>query len=140
MKIIPFVREHFEDIDVQEKQSIYSKEMNKDYLISLEKNSVAFSGLVNGKVIGIAGFLQLDVQRAIIFAILDKNSGEHFLAIHKAVRRFLELQPFPRIEAAIDCNFDQAVRWIEMLGFEKEGRMKKYFSNNNDAYLYSRTT
>jgi len=39
----------------------------------------------------------------------------------------------------MECDFTEAVRWAEMLGFKRDGRMPAFGFGGEDHYLYSRT-
>jgi len=57
--------------------------------------------------------------------------------ITRAARRFYEVCPLRRIEAEVACEHEQGRRWVEMLGFEREGRMRSYWAGK-DFDLYAR--
>jgi hypothetical protein len=50
----------------------------------------------------------------------------------------LLIADFKRIEAFVDANFAEGHRWIQMLGFVREGYMRSFSPNGNDAVLYAR--
>ncbi len=54
-------------------------------------------------------------------------------------RSFFAKGDFQRVEAYVDPEFPQAIKWAEMLGFEREGLMKRFTPSGQDQYLYART-
>jgi RimJ/RimL family protein N-acetyltransferase len=40
------------------------------------------------------------------------------------------------VDTAVAIDFPAAIRWAELLGFEREGVMRKY-AEGKDFYLYS---
>lgn len=139
MEIVPFKASHLRAMSLQSSQAYFGNEIAKPgYGEMLEASGEAFSGIHNGMVVGCAGVVTIWENRAYIWALLSPESGRHFVQIHKAVRDKLATLPHHRIEAAVDTNFAAGIRWIEMLGFEREGMMRKYTPNGMDSYLYAR--
>jgi len=64
--------------------------------------------------------------------------GQDFVKIHRAALRYFDVTEFKRVEAFVDANFDAGHRWIKMLGFEREGYMRSFTPEGNDAVLYAR--
>lgn len=77
--------------------------------------------------------------RAEVWSFLSVDAGKHFVALTRVVRRFLNMCTQRRIEAVVDCNFEQGHRWVRMLGFKLEApRMKAYHPQGEDCALYAR--
>jgi len=101
----------------------------------------AFAGISNDKVVGAAGMYDLGSGRWGLWALFGSDAGEHMLAVHRAARRFLDIQDHRRIEATVECDFKNGHRWIRMLGFTCEAkRMKNYDPDGRDHALYARIT
>lgn len=92
----------------------------------------------DGSVIGIAGLSPQWENRAVAWALISKEAGPHFLAIHRKVKEIFIRHPFRRIEATVDVGFKPGIRWMKMLGFELEGYMKAYRPDGGDQLLYAR--
>lgn len=63
----------------------------------------------------------------------------HVLALH--AKRDLQLAVdlgFDRVEASCHTQHPAAVRFLEWLGFEYEGLMRRYSPSGDDNYLYAR--
>ncbi len=90
------------------------------------------------EVLGCAGVWHISEHRAESWALVSQYIGSCFFKFHKSVLAFLDECQFPRVEMAVDPLFERSHRWATMLGFEKEGRMRKYFPNGGDADLYAR--
>jgi RimJ/RimL family protein N-acetyltransferase len=43
-----------------------------------------------------------------------------------------------RIQASVHANDKQAIRYVEWLGFENEGLMKKFGPDGSDYYRFAR--
>lgn len=106
---------------------------------ALEGLGPAFAGLVEGEVVGCAGLIMCHAGRAIAWALLSSRATPHFASVHRAVRRFLGEQSIARIEAHVDCDFPQARRWVEALGFALElERMRHFLPDGRDASMWVR--
>lgn len=94
----------------------------------------------DGSCIACMGIITLYEGRGYIWSIMGEDAGKHMVKIHKIATSLLEqIAPtMRRIEAYVDCDFPQAIRWIKMLGFEKEGIMKNFNPNGTDASLWAR--
>lgn len=104
----------------------------------LSKEGFAWTGELDGRVLAIAGIAPQWSNRAIAWALISGEAGQHFPAIHRATRDFLIRCPFVRVEATVDVGFNQGCRWLKMLGFELEGYMKAYRPDGADMLLFAR--
>jgi len=136
MEVIPFKAEHLEGFKLQPMQSVSQQYCNKEFGQALEQLN-SWSGIVNNKIVACAGVVEQWKGRGIAWAFLSIEAGAHMNKIHRAVKRYLDMADQQRIEAAVDCNFNAGIRWIEMLGFKLEGKMSKY-EFGKDYYLYAR--
>lgn len=55
-----------------------------------------------------------------LWSFLMNDAGPHMLALHRAVRRMLEIHP-GRIVATTPMGFPQGCRWLLLLGFKRLG-------------------
>jgi hypothetical protein len=105
------------------------------------ERSPSFSAIANdsGKVLACAGVVSVWENRSIAWAIFDPTHRDKFIAIHNAVKRFLEDCPARRVEAAVDCEYVAGHRWVRALGFKLEAvRMRAYRPTGGDSALYAR--
>jgi hypothetical protein len=138
MIIVPFEPEHLETLELQDSQKIFYDVFDMSYAHSLKESGPCFTALENGKVLCCSGIVLQWHNRAVAWALVSNSAGKHFARIHKAVKRFLDLSDVNRIEAFVDHDFEQGHRWIQMLGFEREGYMKQFTPAGKDAVLYAR--
>lgn len=139
MIVEPLTMKHYEDFALQDAQRHFSAFMgNADYRRAMIQSGPAYAGICNGTVMAIAGLSKQWEGRAIAWSLLSPNIGHHFIEIHRAVKRALAQTHMRRIEAHVDPTFASAVRWIQMLGFEREGVMKQFSPDGRDMDLYAR--
>lgn len=57
--------------------------------------------------------------------------------VYRATQRLIASVGTRRLQAYVDAEFGEGVRWMFRLGFRVEGRLAGYFPNGNDAYLFA---
>jgi hypothetical protein len=72
------------------------------------------------------------------WALMADQAGRHMTWLHYAVKRFLNMQRWQRLEASVEEGFGQGCRWVELLGFEFEGKMRGYGVNGETHLRYAR--
>lgn len=139
MNIVQFEPDHFSRLLLQPSQAIMQPTLsNPSYGPSLKAAGPAYSLVDGDEVFAVAGLIPQWNHRAIAWAMISGEAGKHFFALHKAVRRALTLHHYRRVETAVACDFPQGQRWAELLGFEREGRMRAYTPDGQDCDLYAR--
>lgn len=139
--IVPFKAEHLAKLHLQPAQKYMSNIIDEEYAKVLEGENVhSFSLLDGGLVLACGGVAPMWHGRAIAWMIIaGEAAGFKFLNVHKAILRFFETCYINRIEATVDCDFEQGHRWMRMLGFKMEAeRMKGYRPDGGDCALYAR--
>ena len=138
MLIIPFEAEHLETLALQPSQASFLQNFDKSYAPALKAGGPCFTAVKDGVILGCAGLTKQWDNRAIAWALLSSNIDQNFVNIHRAALRYFDVTEFKRVEAFVDANFDAGHRWIKMLGFEREGYMRSFTPEGNDAVLYAR--
>jgi hypothetical protein len=137
LEIVPFRREHLFQIELQGAQASLSEKQNLEYAVALEQSG-AYTGLVDGRPIICAGLVEQWEGRALAWALLSNDAGPWMLDITRACKRMFQLSGYRRIEAHVDAEFQQAVRWALMLGFEVESKMQAFTPEGRDAFMFTR--
>lgn len=92
----------------------------------------------NGDVIVIYGFIEKWQGSAIITSVLSELSGKYMLSIvREAIKTFKE-SPYTRLEAQVVASYKEGCRFMEILGFDRGGLLRKYDQYSRDCYIYSR--
>lgn len=137
-QVIPYQPQHLFDIDLQGPQKLLGEWITPDQAKNLV-GKYSFTGLHEGSPIVCAGVVELWHGRFLTWAYLDRRAGCCFMQIHGAVRSFLNTFKGERIEAAVDCDFQNGHRWVRALDFKLEAeRMAKFLPNGKDCSLYAR--
>ena len=139
VKIVPLEPRHLLEIRVQDAQRNCDVALrNETNAQELARAGPAFTALESEIPIACAGLAHCGSGRYLAWSVISPRGLERFGGIHRGVRRFLEIADYRRIEAVVDVEHEKAIRWIEVLGFEREGVMRKYTENGRDVYLYAR--
>lgn len=104
----------------------------------------AWTGVLDGRVIGCAGFAMRWKGRASAWCIIgaDVPRGA-WLSIHRGVvARIAQLPALGiwRLEAETMHGFIEGARWLRLLGFEHEGLARGYGPGGQDFGRYARVT
>lgn len=139
MIVIPFIDAHLEGFELQDVQAwLHQLLQSEDYRRALTLYGPAFTGIVDGEVVACAGLSHFTPGRAQGWALFGKKAAPHFLAITREVKRFFDGQNVRRVETPVRTDFEQGHRWARMIGFTREGTMRKFGEDGHDYDLYAR--
>lgn len=97
---------------------------------------------LNEKPEAIFGLTVLWDGNADVWTLLSKEACRHPISLQKAAKSLLERYSqnleLRRISAATDPKHKGGSRWLESLGFQREGTMRKYGPDGSDWDLYAR--
>lgn len=138
MKIVPFERDHLRRMVIQQRQHL-EQNLNDEILTAMEKQGDSFTAIDNDEIIACAGTLGLSHGRALAWSYISENIGNRLIGVTNSIKRYLDIAGHRRIEMDVDCDFAQAHRWAQMLGFTKEcDRRKSLYVEGQDCALYAR--
>jgi len=126
-----------EDLDYMGDNST-SRGMQKEcpgqisYLYTLEDD---------GQVMGVGGFRFINLHTAWCWVDMTQLAKDKrliaFRVIRDSINNFCENNNISRLQAYVECDFPEAIRLVEHLGFTKESTMKN-FVGDKDAFMYAR--
>tara|TARA_R110000787_G_scaffold160287_4_gene273992 strand:- start:1341 stop:1763 length:423 start_codon:yes stop_codon:yes gene_type:complete len=138
MNIIPFEAEHVKLIKLQDKQLYLNAFVTMEQAEALEEHT-SYSAEVDGQIIASSGIIPMWHGRGMAWAFLSEMGPRHFMGVHKAIKRALDNCYIQRIEITVDCDFPQAYRWANLLGFTMEAEcMRAYTPDGRDCALFAR--
>lgn len=119
----------------QEKQA----PLTAENLLALTTAGPAWAVRVNGRLVAVGGYNIPWPGRAILWGYLGADCGAALPVMTKHVLRELRAMhvEFPRVEAYAERHHAEGNRWLKLLGFKREGLMRK-FCNDRDYILYSK--
>ena len=141
-EIKPYVPEHLEMMELNESTKIAVGIYGTDKFSKIiYGNGPAMTGFVDGKPVCIAGITMMWNGVGEAWALMAEGFEKHKFFIHRNVVRFMNkeiiMNNIKRLQASADINHSKAIVWLEHLGFETEGRMRKYF-NGHDYWRFAR--
>lgn len=94
-----------------------------------------------GKVLGIGGFRLINLTTAWCWFDLTHLASEHIIVVYRTIKEWTEIfvkeHNLKRLQAYVECDFEEAIRTAGHLGFKQESVMKS-FMGDKDAYLFVR--
>ncbi len=113
-----------------------------DKILKKTNKGCSFTGFAEDKIIGCAGILPLWDGVGHAWVVMGKDYKKHRIWIHKQVKSmFFKIavgMGFQRVQANVQADFYDALRWIEALGFTCESTLKRYGPDGKDHYMYVR--
>lgn len=92
----------------------------------------------NGRIIGCLGFIKVAPSYAVAWALLAENKRNSLVALTRVARRVIEGAGWRRIELHTRADFEAAMIWAEMLGFEIESVKRKAATDGGDVLVWVR--
>jgi len=127
------------NIKLQDHQSGFLNGMSDEILRIMEGFSFNYCVFKNEMPVGAFGVVPVTDKRGMAWALLAGNLGCDMLFVYKNMKALLDNQKtFSRIEMTADSSFIPAVKFAEMLGFQKEGLLRKYGLDGSDHYMFAR--
>jgi RimJ/RimL family protein N-acetyltransferase len=138
MEVREFHPYDLEELQLQPMQADYKPIATTQHGMALKEAGDCFTVTVDGIPIGCIGVVNFWEKRRHAWAYLSQDAGKHLVPLTRAIRRWLKYHGEGRLETAVDCRFDAAIRWVEMMGFEREGKMRQWSPTGDDFWLYAR--
>lgn len=93
----------------------------------------------DGTVVACAGLTPYWDDRCEAWIFFGQVTGNESVAICKIAKRYLQMQPVRRVEAAVEIDNSSGHRLVKLLGFKKEAeRLEAYLPSGSDCTLYAR--
>jgi RimJ/RimL family protein N-acetyltransferase len=102
----------------------------------------AYTLIMDDQVVGCAGVVLLEWGRGEAWTLLSSLFYRYKLTairfIKKYLQRIAEDEELKRVQAQVRCDFEAGKRFIEFLGFEREGVLRRFGPNSEDIVMYSK--
>ena len=135
IEVVPFEKDHLDQL--VEPSALLG---NLDAIRQFE--SISFSGLKEGSVLGCGGVFPLceGVGEAwAVFSKMPPKSGRECLfEIKRRLPGFMADVGLHRLQATVLVKHKDAIRMVRVIGFEFEGLMKAHDSEKNDYARYGK--
>ncbi len=137
MQVHPFQMDDLRTLKLQPAQVHCMDSITEDVLASHESLD-AYTLRVGDEVVAVAGLMWFWEGRAMAWSYIGANAGQHMRALTRVVRDFLDHCTVRRVEAYVDPEFDAGLRWVELLGFKREGLLEGFLVDGRDQVLFAR--
>lgn len=143
VEIAPFRPEDIDQIDPQRQHLLEAQAADWRAMAKLAGNSgPAWTGRIDGRVIGCAGFALLWQGRAAAWCLIGQDIPKRaWLGIYRAIETRIAQLPalgVQRLEAEAQFAFLPGNRLLTMLGFEREGLARRFGPDGSDFNRYAR--
>lgn len=143
-KVVDFVPEHADDL--WERNSTLATAdrgfMTKDNVKAMALKGHAFSLLTNGHLVFSAGIFPIWDGMGEAWVVPSDLIRQYKREFVRYVRGYMDQlakeNSYHRIQATARSDFPQGQRFLEFLGFTREGLMHRYGPDGSDHYLYAR--
>jgi hypothetical protein len=106
------------------------------------ENSIAYTLLYNDEILCCGGVCIFREHFGEAWILCSCKVEKHSLVAIRATKMIIEniisTYGIYRVQASIRCDWKRARRFIEFLGFQKEGIMRRYGPDGKDYILYAR--
>lgn len=144
MQLVPFVREHLVDL-AEDDEGNPGRQLVGDWKSMVDRSiapELSWSGIHNGHLVGCGGIIPIWDGVAECWLVGGWRLGTHKLSAVRALTatlaRQVKEQQLRRLQAVVRADWDEAVRFVEFLRFEREGLLRGYGPDGSDHYVYAR--
>ncbi len=141
IEIVPFKPEHLELFEGKKGDELMPPGLDYQTLFTVFADRGAmFSGIVDDRVVAIAGLIGLWDGVGEVFATFTEEGTHYMKSIHRKSKEVIETalkDGFWRIQTNVKAGFEKGIRWVEGLGFHSEGPMERYAPDGSNMIRYS---
>lgn len=145
-KIVPFEGKHVKYIigseHKRDQEDWVQPPIIDQWLKAWEGKLWAFTAMIDGIPIACGGISLQEWNKAEVWAVFSSSFKQHKLFIYRFIKTAIVegIKKFNiiRLQATIDPQYPENIKWIESLRFEYEGILRKYGPQNQDYWMYSR--
>jgi RimJ/RimL family protein N-acetyltransferase len=136
--IVPFEPEHLDLLDIQDVDPGVGM-TPREALRGVQ--GPAYTMFIGDEIVGCAGIIPIFPKTGEAWALFSdganrKHGVSATLAMAKCLARLMK--KYQRVQATVFADFPVGRRWVEALGFEYEGCLRKYGPMGRDMIMYGR--
>lgn len=128
--------------NVRDQESWAEPDFVNKWYNAWEGKLYAYTLISDGVPVACAGLSLMEWEKAEAWALFSGDFQKHKLNIYRTIKLGLNAafhdKKLVRIQATIDPRWTVNVKWIESLGFQYEGRLRKWGPDHGDHLLYSK--
>lgn len=136
MIVEPLTKGHYRQLVLQPAQASIGGRITDDVLDTLMQWP-AYAAVAGDRVLAICGVAQHHPGRAHGWALFAADLGVQMTAVVRAIRRFLRVCGYARVETTVVCDHREGHRLARLLGFVCEcERMTGFGEDGEDHAMY----
>jgi hypothetical protein len=112
------------------------------YYPQMKPQESSYTGLINDRIIGVGGVINFWEGVGELWLILTKDvldcRVEAYKCIKEMARLLIDENKLLRAQAHVRTDLFQANKMVEHLGFICEGKLRKYYPDGCDSYVYGK--
>lgn len=142
MRVVPFEPYHIDVLRAQGVQAAQQRSVSQlpaSYASVARPPGPALTAYAGERIIIAGGIMKVGERNGICWALLSEDARHHMVWLHYAVKRFITIERWRRLEATVEETFTAGCRWLDLLGFKFEGRMPGYGDQGETHLRYGRT-
>lgn len=140
-KLIDFDPDHLNKLPVRDIDALFIRENSATLMKRLPKG-LTFTGTYDDQIFAMFGLVPYWKGCYECWLIPASDLDTHKMKMHRTSLRFFEytakILRANRYQCYVYSSNYPAIRWIEMMLFQREGLMKKFGPNQEDFLLYAR--
>jgi hypothetical protein len=146
MEIVKLKKEHAFDIIKRNKEDGLVVTDSKADLEKIgevwENGGPAYTLMIDGQIVCCAGVVLMEWNRGeawtLVSSLFYKYPKTSFKAIKVKLDEIAREKNLRRVQSVISSNSEWGERWMEHLGFQKEGTLRAYGPSGGDFVMFSR--
>ena len=143
ISLVPFRTEHASLIKAKDPSASALPMSTEDILHVQAMSGNAITALLHGKPAACFGSVPIWDGLEEMWCLMEDRARNYALSLTKIAIAYSDFRVIAgnlhRLQITVRSNDLRAVRWGKAIGFEIEGRMKKYGPDGSDFFLMSRT-
>lgn len=140
LEIIPYQAHHLLALELQPAQAEWAARISEPGYAEAMTIGQAWTGMVDGKVVGCAGLLPQWEGRVIAWAFFSGSIPRAAWPRVIAKMRAVFAAAPRRVEAYVVSGNGPGLRLVSLLGFKIEGRMAKFAPDGADCFMYAKVS
>lgn len=141
IRLVPTEYEHFDGLKL--KAIFEHKDAIEFGRTAVLGGAIAYTLLAGAEVLAIFGGKQEYPGVLNCWGLFSEEIRKYKIAFHRAAKILIDVMfkefKLHRMQAAVRTDYTEGQRWIEALGFVREGWMKMYGAERHDYFMYGRT-
>jgi hypothetical protein len=130
---------HIELMRAQGPQEAQKRELSMAGEMIQAPPGAAVTAFWGDRVLICGGIIETYPKHGIVWGLLGEIPKMLMPRIHFGVKRFITAREWVRLEATVELGFNQGCRWLELLGFRREGEMPGYGLKGETHVRFGRT-